>query len=136
MVAAMRQTYRASAVRDGRWWFVEVPGERGLFTQVRRLDQAVPRLREVIALMRDVPEDSFDVAIDPDLASTGPLRDLIEDAARARRQAARAQESASSTMRRAVSEIRAAGYTSRDTGALLGVSVQRVSQLDRKPPRE
>ena len=119
---------------DGGSW--KCRGERGLFTQVRRLDQAVPRLREVIALMRDVPEESFDVVIDPDLASVGPLRDLIEEAARARREAAQAQESASSTMRRAVSEIRAAGYTSRDTGALLGVSVQRVSQLDRKPPRK
>jgi len=48
--------YRAIAVRDGRWWFVQVPGEQGLYTQVRRLDQAVPMLREVISLMRDVPE--------------------------------------------------------------------------------
>jgi DNA-binding XRE family transcriptional regulator len=35
-------------------------------------------------------------------------------------------------MRIAVSEVRASGYTSRDAGLLLGVSNQRISQIERE----
>jgi len=34
-------------------------------------------------------------------------------------------------MRHAVGEIRNSGYTSRDAGMLLGVSNQRISQIER-----
>jgi transcriptional regulator with XRE-family HTH domain len=35
-------------------------------------------------------------------------------------------------MRRAVADIRRAGYTARDAGVLLGVSNQRISQIERQ----
>ena len=130
----MRQTYRAVAVRDGRWWFLQVPGEQGLFTQVRRLDQAEAMLREVIGLMRKVPEDSFDVLVEPDLSSIGELRAVIERAVQERERAAAAQESASAAIRDAVAQIRASGFTTRDAGALVGVSPQRISQLGTTGP--
>jgi predicted RNase H-like HicB family nuclease len=130
-----RKLYRGVAIRDGRWWFVTVPDERGLFTQARRLDQAEPMLREVIGLMRQVPEDSFDVVVQPDLSSLGPLRATVEHAVRERGRAAQAQESASAAIREAVARIRDAGFTTRDAGMLLGLSPQRVSQVVRsKPP--
>ena len=125
----MRRTYRAVAARDGRWWFLQVPGEQGLFTQVRRLDQAEAMLREVIGLMRKVPEDSFDVVVEPDLSSIGELRSLIEHAVQERERAAAAQESASAAIRDAVAQMRALGFTTRDAGILVGVSAQRISQL-------
>jgi hypothetical protein len=125
----MRQTYRAIAARDGRWWFVQVLGEQGLVTQVHRLDQAEPMLREVIGLMRKIPEDSFDIVIEPDLSSIGELRAVIERAVQERERAAAAQDSASAAIRDAVAQIRASGFTTRDAGALVGVSPQRISQL-------
>ena len=125
----MRRTYRAVAVRDGRWWFLQVPGEQGLFTQVRRLDQAEAMLREVIGLMRKLPEDSFDVVVEPDLSSIGELRPVIERAVKERERAAAAKDSASAAIRDAVAQIRALGFTTRDAGALVGVSPQRISQL-------
>jgi hypothetical protein len=136
----MRPTYRAIAVRDGRWWFVQVPGEQGIYTQVRRLDQAESMLREVIGLMREVEEDSFDVTVEPDLSSLGELRAVIERAVEERERAVAAQESASSAIRQAVAQIRASGFTTRDAGALVGVSPQRISQVARSsdagaPPR-
>jgi DNA-directed RNA polymerase specialized sigma subunit len=131
----VRPSYRATARRDGRWWFVEVAGEQGLYTQVRRLDQAEPMLREVVSLVRGIPEDSFDVVIEPDLDSIGQVREAIETALRERERATAAQDAASAAMRHAVSEIRASGYTSRDAGALLGVSNQRISQIERQPSR-
>jgi len=133
-VAAMTRTYRAVAVRDGRWWFLQVPGEEGLFTQVRRLDQAESMLREVIGLMRKIPEDSFDVVVEPDLSSIGDLRAVIERAVEERDRAAAAQDSASAAIRDAVAQIRASGFTTRDAGTLVGVSPQRISQLGMAGP--
>jgi hypothetical protein len=86
-------------------------------------------LREVIGLMRKVPEDSFDVVVEPDLSSIGELRPVIERAVQERERAAAAQDSASAAIRDAVAQIRALGFTTRDAGALVGVSPQRISQL-------
>jgi hypothetical protein len=131
-VAKVRPTYRAIARRDGRWWFVQVPDEQGLYTQVRRLDQAEAMIREVIALVRQVAEDSFDVVVEPDLNSLSGVREAVEAALRERERASAAQDAASTAMRHAVSEVRASGYTSRDAGMLLGVSNQRISQIERQ----
>jgi hypothetical protein len=109
---------------------VRVADEQGLYTQVRRLDQAEAMIREAIALVRGVAEDSFDVVVDPDLSSLGPVSDAVEKALRERELANSAQEASSTAMRHAVSEIRASGYTARDAGMLLGVSNQRISQID------
>lgn len=109
-----------------------MPGEQGLYTQVRRLDQAEAMIREVISLVREVPDDSFDVAVEPDLESLGAVREAVEAAVRERERASAAQDAASTAMRHAVSEIRASGYTSRDAGTLLGVSNQRISQIERQ----
>ena len=67
-----RTLYTARAQRDGNWWTISVAGLPGALTQVRRLDQAEAMTREVIALVLDVPEDSFDVQVVPDL--TEPQR--------------------------------------------------------------
>ena len=127
----MKPRYKAIAVRSGRWWALAVPELEGVFTQSRRLDQAEPMIREVIGLMLEIPEDSFDVAIEPQMESLGDLRVSIEHALRARRAAEAAQEASSAAMRRAVRELRSSGYTARDAGILLGLSNQRISQIDR-----
>ena len=88
--------------------------------------------REAIALTLDAPEDSFDVVVEPDFSSLGGVRDAVETALRERERASAAQEAASTAMRHAVSEVRASGYTSRDAGMLLGVSNQRISQIERE----
>lgn len=125
----MRPQYTARAVRSGRWWAIEVPDVRGAFSQAGRLDQVEGMAREVIGLMAQVPEDSFDVIVEPDLSSLGELRAVIERAVQERERAAAAQDSASAAIRDAVAQIRASGFTTRDAGALVGVSPQRISQL-------
>lgn len=79
--------------------------------------------------MAQIPEDSFDVVVEPDLSSLGELHSVIERAAQERERAAAAQDSASAAIRDAVAQIRASGFTTRDAGALVGVSPQRISQL-------
>ena len=125
----MKQTYTVTAVRSGRWWAIEAPDLRGVHSQARRLDQVEAMAREAIALVLAVPEDSFDVSIQTDLASLGDLQASIEEALKAREAAELAQAKASTTIRHAVGEIRSSGYTSRDAGMLLGLSNQRISQI-------
>jgi predicted RNase H-like HicB family nuclease len=127
----MKPRYKAIAVRSGRWWALAVPELEGVFSQARRLDQAEPIIREAIGLMLEVPDDSFDVAIEPQMESLGHLRMSIEDALRTRHTAEEAQEASSAAMHRAVRELRSSGYTARDAGILLGVSNQRISQIER-----
>jgi predicted RNase H-like HicB family nuclease len=135
LVANVKATYKARAIRYGRWWAIEVPQVPGVHSQARRLDQVEAMAREAIALLLDVAADSFDLVVEPDLGSLGDLRQSIEDALETRNAAERAQNRASSAMRHAVREIRSAGYTSRDAGKLLGVSNQRISQLERDSGR-
>ena len=128
----MKSTYQVRATRTGRWWAIEVPELPGVHSQARRLDQVESMAREAIALLLGVSEDAFDVAVMPDLSSLGELRQTIEEALRARDAAEAAQSKASAAVRHAVREIRNSGYTARDTGMLLGVSNQRISQLEKE----
>ena len=41
----------AIAVQSGDWWAIEVPEIPGLFTQVRRLDEAPRMVRDAAALL-------------------------------------------------------------------------------------
>ncbi len=131
MAVPMRPIYTATAVRNGRWWALEVPEIGGVCAQARRLDQAAPMVREAIALALDVSEDTFDVLIEPQMQSLGRIAGVVEDALRARHAAEAAQDASSAAMRHAVRELRSSGYTARDAGTLLAVSNQRISQLER-----
>ncbi|MGD0247875.1 MAG: type II toxin-antitoxin system HicB family antitoxin [Candidatus Limnocylindrales bacterium] len=132
----MRPVYTATAVRSGRWWAIEVPDVSGVYSQARRLNQVETMAREAIALILNVPEGSFDVKVEPQIGTLGGLGQAIEEALRARRLAEEAQDASSAAMRHAVSEIRNSGYTARDAGMLLGVSNQRISQIERSAGRK
>jgi len=133
----MKPTYTARASRAGRWWAIEIRELRSVHAQARRLDQVKARAREAIGLALQASQESFDVTVIVDSASLGvPLQSTIDDATRAREASEQAQARASEAMRRAVTDIRAAGYTSRDAGMLLGVSNQRISQIESETAQE
>lgn len=124
--------YEAKAFRFGRWWSVDVRQLRGVHVQARRLDLVEALVREAICVDLQADSDSFDVAVQVDYASLGGLQLTVEEATRARDAADKAQLRATESMRRAVADIRRAGYTARDAGVLLGVSNQRISQIERQ----
>jgi hypothetical protein len=126
----LKPTYRVAAVRAGRWWNISVRELSAVHSQARRLDMVESMAREAISVALRAPEDSFDIAMQTDLTSLGDLQAPVEDALRAREAAEKAQDQASAAVRRAVREIRAAGYTARDAGMLLGLSNQRISQIE------
>ena len=128
----MKPIYEARASRFGRWWSVDVRQLHGVHVQARRLDQVEAMAREAICVDLQADSDSFDVAVQVDYASLGALQAPIEQATRAREAADKAQARATEAMRRAVADIRSAGYTARDAGVLLGVSNQRISQIEQQ----
>jgi hypothetical protein len=121
-----RPIYIAHAHREGPWWVAKVT-EEGIATQARRLDLLEAAVRDLLIAWLDVPGDSFDVEIDPEVpkAAAGPLK----KARKLRSDVDRLQGEAAGATREAATALLRAGLTLRDAGALLGVSYQRVAQL-------
>jgi hypothetical protein len=121
--------YTVHARRVGKWWALDADGVAGAHSQVRRIDQAEGMAREAIAGVLDVAPDSFDVVVAPVVPAA--VRALVDEATRARSEAAHAQDSAAQLTRRAAERLVEEGLTVRDAGVLLGVSHQRIAQLVR-----
>ncbi|MBU8858470.1 MULTISPECIES: type II toxin-antitoxin system HicB family antitoxin [unclassified Micromonospora] len=121
--------YTAKCVRSGDWWAITVPEIKGVFSQARRLNQVEAMAREAIALLLDVDPQSFDVDVRPDLPQE------VTRARKARSALRKAEETAEEATVTAARALLEKGYTVRDTGALLGLSPQRVSQLAPKKAR-
>jgi predicted RNase H-like HicB family nuclease len=126
--SARSHVYEVLAERDGRRWFLRVDELPGVFSQVRRLDQAAGMARDAIAAFLDIPAHAFGVTVtvklpadlERDVAGVIDLRGAIDRTER---------EYAEQTRRLATRLVRGEGMTVREAGRLLGLSYQRVSQL-------
>ncbi len=85
--------------------------------------------REAIALVLDVPEDSFDVEVAPILSDD--LAPVLEAAVAARAAAEDAERNGREATVTAVRRLRMEGLPVRDIGRLLGVSYQRAAKIGR-----
>ncbi len=121
-------TYPVTATRVGEWWALEaIVPQASVHSQTRRLDQVEVTAREAIALTVDKPADSFDVSITIEVPDE--LGGRIESATELTRLASDLQSLALQIKRSVAAELHAQGYSVRDSGSLLGVSSQRISQL-------
>jgi hypothetical protein len=119
--------YVVNAARSGRGWILTVPEVQGAVSYVRGLGGALAHAREAIAFVLDVPEDSFEVRLEPDLAP-----DDLAEISRARAavvEAERVQREAAQQSRLVVAKLHREGLSGADIAALVNVSPQRVSQL-------
>src|SRR6266498_4967388 len=121
------KTYTAVCERVGRWWEITVPELDGRLTQARRLDQVEEMVRSLVSLIVDIPADSFEVAIQPNLPSSAS--DEVRQAIELRSEADRIAEAASKATRKAARQLAGMGLTVRDIGTTLRLTPQRVSQL-------
>jgi len=119
-------TYHAEVDRDGKVWRVRVP-EVARTTQARALREVETMARDLIALMDDIPADSFDLEITITLPAE--VRAELDRSAALREQAARNQTEAAQLARRAARRLRDQGLPLQDVGQALGVSFQRAKQL-------
>jgi len=125
MVAELK-TYRAEVDRDGRVWRVRVP-EVERTTQARNLSEVEPMARDLIAIMDDIPADSF--CLDVTITLPADVQEELERSAALRQDAARSQAAAAAAARRAARRLRDQGLPLKDVGQALGVSFQRAKQL-------
>jgi hypothetical protein len=102
-------------------------------TQSRTLADAEGMARDYIALDLDVPEDSFDVRITPEVG--GGVDEKVKRTREEIGAAAQAQGRAAESSRVLVGELKGLGLSGRDMAAVLGITPQRVSQLARTRAR-
>jgi hypothetical protein len=120
------KTYRADVDRDGRYWHIRVP-DIGRSTQARHVREIEPMARDLIAVMEDVPADSF--GVDVHITLPDEVRKDLELSAALRTQAAASQRLAAEITRSAARQLHEDGLTLRDIGSLFDVSHQRAHQL-------
>ena len=120
------KTYHAEVDRDGKLWRVRVP-EVARATQARTLREAESMARDLVAIMDDIPADSF--GLDMTIILPAEVRAELDRSAELREQAARSQAQAAQLARRAARRLRDQGLPLQDVGTALGVSFQRAKQL-------
>ena len=119
-------SYTVTAERGSRYWVLQCVELPGALSEVTRLDQAEATIREAIAFVAEVPQDSFDLVVCPVLPT--PIEDRISEARRLRLVAGEAAQAAAvewGQVARELAEIMAL----RDVGRILGISPQRAQQL-------
>ena len=116
----------ATATRCDEWWAADFTvDDHEYSTQARRLDQLEAMIKDAAALMTGQPEESFTVSIEP----CGLPVEAIDRYKSATKAAQEAERELSDSSRTAVQLLTRAGLSMRDVGTIMGVSVQRVSQL-------
>lgn len=121
-----KQRVEAIAVREGRWWEIELPG-LGTRTAARKLADVQAMAEEAAALWLDVEPDAIEVHVRTEIPED--VRTEWE-AARAKAEHARTEEAeAAALSRTVVRKLRADGYTYSEAALLLGLSRQRAQQL-------
>lgn len=121
--------YKATVIRDGKWWMVSIPAIDGL-TQARRLNEATDMAREYIAASQNVPLEMVSVTLS--FAPIGEVEDVTDRVAAITEERTRAAELEKAAAQHATELARtlaAADVPVRDIGAILGVSHQRAHQL-------
>lgn len=119
-------TYRAEVERDGRFWRVRVP-DIDRSTQARSLSEAEAMVRDLIAIMTDVPQSSFDV--DMKIILPEDVQIELDQSQVLREQAKQSQAEAARLARDAAHRLHTLGLSLRDIGQALGVTFQRAKQL-------
>jgi len=121
------KSYHANLTRDGRFWNIRVP-EVERSTQARNLNEAEAMARDLVAIMEDIPPDSFDIEVKITLPDD--VRRELQRSAALREQAAQAQAEAARLARDVAVRLRdELGMSLRDIGKALGVTFQRAKQL-------
>jgi len=122
------KTYTVATERSGSWWAFSVPEIPGAHGQAKRLDQVRDEARDVISMMLDAPEDSFDLELSVKLDPR--MEHALDEAKIARDQFETYQRIAQEKLRVAAEQFKdVAGLSVRDIGSLLNVSFQRISQI-------
>ncbi len=123
-----KPVYVIRAERWQDWWSLVVPELSGVATQSRRLDQAKPLIREVIELVVGESAHSYDLTLE---IVDADINTLVQIATDTRATVERLTTQSRELQAEIVERLRARGLPLRDIGELLGVSHQRVAQIEK-----
>jgi len=125
----MRPIFKVHATPHNGWWAITVNDvlNSTINTQARRIDRIEAMARDAIALGLEVPPDSFDV--DVSFTIDDALQELIQEARQSSLLAQEAHTIAANKTKEAVRFLHKQGFSTRDSGTLIGLSAQRISQL-------
>jgi predicted RNase H-like HicB family nuclease len=134
VVAVREHSYRVRVTRENGQWLADVPELQGAHTFARSLPTLDQGVREVIVLAADLPDEAMpELVIDYDYHTGDPELDATAaEVRRLRRRADQIAATAAARTGQAAVELVAKGLSVRDAAALLGISPQRVSQLNAK----
>ncbi|PPF85236.1 antitoxin HicB [Clavibacter michiganensis] len=126
-------TYDVDVWREGRWWLFRIP-ELDTVGQARSLAEVPEEAEGIIEAWNAAPPAPFELNV----TITPPVPDLWDvwaEAAREEEAARNSQAHAAAMRRKVVKQLRGADVSVADVSAILGVSRQRVYQLqDEKTP--
>lgn len=124
----MTDTYHAVATRERAHWVVAIDGlPEGLVgvTQGRTWSEAQKMAADVVAMLLEVPEESFEVVMRP---ADADMASAIITAEKAREEAELANKAAADALAAAARTLTRKA-TVRDAGSMLGVSHQYIAKL-------
>ncbi len=127
MVAMTTYTVTAERGTSTGLWVLQCVEHPGAVSQTKRLAEADELMREAISFVANVDESDIDITLDV-RTDTDAMR-LLTDARAKRAESERLAAEAADQIAEAAGRLVRAGVSVRDTGHLLGVSHQRVSQL-------
>lgn len=120
------RTFDVTVEREGRWWVFAIP-ELGTGGQARSLAEVEHEAQGVAAMWLDVAPETVAVKV----SAQAPAEALAEwEAADRDEAAARAAQASAAARRRAVVLQLRKDMSAADAGAVLGISRQRVYQLE------
>jgi hypothetical protein len=120
--------YKVVLSEDDGVWLAEVVGLQGVRSFGRTVTSAVDNVREAIAAAEDLDEwGDLDAVVTVGEEATAAVLDRLREA---KRHAESASAERGMAIKDAIAVLRAEGMSYRDIGTVIGLSHQRVAQLD------
>ncbi|MFC7327250.1 hypothetical protein [Marinactinospora rubrisoli] len=123
-------TYDVKVIREDRQWVAIVEGLRGGATATRTLAKLDVEVRDVISCLTDTDPDSFGIVWHWGEAIGSDNTEAMDRFAEMRDRLEAARADYERVQSAVVISLRHAGVSVRDAAWLLGISFQRVQQLD------
>lgn len=130
-------TYDVTAEREGRWWVFTIP-VIDMVGQARSLAEVETEAKNIISMHLEMEAGTPGPEVDPanvnvHVTAAAPEEAIAQwrEAEREETEANAARSHAASVRRAVVRELRDQKYTADDVGRMLGVSRQRVNQLEK-----
>lgn len=128
--AVSMQTFDVTVARDGKWWVFEVPA-LGAAGQALKLSDVEAETHDVVATWLDVAPETVGVNISVEGQQPTSARQSWLEADRVDEAARKERARAAAMRREVVRELRGQRYSAQDVGDRLGISRQRVHQLEK-----